>query len=143
MSLGSSFQKMKIKPFSLLSHLHISSLSTPSVLILLLIFYFLDLHDTIIKAMNILSSFLIILLLSLQFHHSSLALTVIEEDFGIDKARDLSVDLDDQDSSFHADDDRYSFQRKELHEVHSGPNPISNSVPQQRFQTILRRRILP
>ncbi|XWS16830.1 hypothetical protein CRYUN_Cryun33cG0014200 [Craigia yunnanensis] len=90
--------------------------------------------------MNFLSSFLLILLLSLLFHHSALAITKLE-DFGIDKARELSVDLDDQDRSF-LGGGHHSFQRKELHEVHSGPNPISNSVPQQRLKTKLRR-ILP
>lgn len=40
------------------------------------------------------------------------------------------------------EDDDHKFQRKVLHEVHSGPNPISNSVPQQRSKTKLRK-ILP
>ncbi|KAA8524056.1 hypothetical protein F0562_010513 [Nyssa sinensis] len=29
--------------------------------------------------------------------------------------------------------------RKELHEVHSGPNPISNSIPKQKWKTKLQR----
>ncbi|KAL6314262.1 hypothetical protein AAG906_016463 [Vitis piasezkii] len=32
------------------------------------------------------------------------------------------------------------IQRKELHEVHSGPNPISNSTPQQWWKTKLERK---
>ncbi|EOY13572.1 Uncharacterized protein TCM_032170 [Theobroma cacao] len=88
--------------------------------------------------MNFLSYFLLILLLSHLFHHSALAMRKLE-DFGIDKARESSMDLDDQDTPFIGGD--YHFKRKELHEVHSGPNPISNSVPKKRLKTILRRII--
>ncbi|XVE63277.1 hypothetical protein DITRI_Ditri07aG0007100 [Diplodiscus trichospermus] len=90
----------------------------------------------------LISSFLlIILLLSPLFHHSALAITKLQ-DFGIDKATELSIDLDDQNDSKIVGGDDHGFQRKELHEVHSGPNPISNSVPQQRMKTKFRR-ILP
>ena len=36
----------------------------------------------------------------------------------------------------------HHFERKELHEVHTGPNPISNSVPKQRLKTKLRTILL-
>lgn len=37
------------------------------------------------------------------------------------------------------DVDEHHIQRKDLHEVHSGPNPIGNSIPQRQWQTTSRR----
>ncbi|KAG4204468.1 hypothetical protein ERO13_A04G046000v2 [Gossypium hirsutum] len=93
--------------------------------------------------MNFLSPFLLILLLSSLFHHSALSISKLQ-DFGTEEAKESSTDIYDyQHVSFvGVEDDAHKFQRKVLHEVHSGPNPISNSVPQQRLKTKLRK-ILP
>ncbi|KAG5114090.1 hypothetical protein JHK82_037359 [Glycine max] len=37
--------------------------------------------------------------------------------------------------------ERDHVQRKALHEVHSGPNPISNSIPQQKLKNIQRNHM--
>uniref|UniRef100_A0A6N2LMC8 Transmembrane protein n=1 Tax=Salix viminalis TaxID=40686 RepID=A0A6N2LMC8_SALVM len=37
-----------------------------------------------------------------------------------------------------ADDQGDHVQRKHLHEVHSGPNPVSNSVPLRKWKTRFR-----
>ncbi|MBA0809275.1 hypothetical protein Gohar_024944 [Gossypium harknessii] len=65
-------------------------------------------------------------------------------DFGTEEAKESSMGTYDyQHVSFvGVEDEAHKFQRKVLHEVHSGPNPISNSVPQQRLKTKLRK-ILP
>ncbi|CAB4277190.1 unnamed protein product [Prunus armeniaca] len=46
-------------------------------------------------------------------------------------------DFQDQQSLFEEATDH--VQRKVLHEVHSGPNPIGNSIPQQKPNTSLRK----
>ncbi|XVF18436.1 hypothetical protein REPUB_Repub11eG0021400 [Reevesia pubescens] len=78
---------------------NIISSSTTSILIPLIIFLFsFDPHDTIIKAMNLLSSLLlliIIFLLSPLFLHSALSMRKLQ-DFGVNKARESSMDLDYQ-----------------------------------------------
>lgn len=47
---------------------------------------------------------------------------------------------DDQLSVDDEVDGRDGIQRKELHEVHSGPNPISNSIPPQWQKTKLETK---
>ncbi|KAB2032317.1 hypothetical protein ERO13_D05G336600v2 [Gossypium hirsutum] len=93
--------------------------------------------------MNFLSPFLLILLLSSLFHHSALPISELQ-DFGTEEAKESSMGTYDyQHVPFvGVEDDAHKLQRKVLHEVHSGPNPISNSVPQQRLKTKLRK-ILP
>ncbi|GKV34413.1 hypothetical protein SLEP1_g42787 [Rubroshorea leprosula] len=71
--------------------------------------------------MNFSSSFLLILLVSHLFHHSAFAIRRLE-DFGADKLRNTSMGL--QDTTYV--EDYHHVQRKQLHEVHSGPNPIGN-----------------
>ncbi|KAJ4726536.1 hypothetical protein OWV82_005228 [Melia azedarach] len=70
------------------------------------------------------------------------------EDYGVDqKVRDSSMKAQDQlvkhllgDRSFvEGDDEDHQIQRKDLHEVHSGPNPIGNSIPLQKYWKIKRR----
>ncbi|XP_057979497.1 uncharacterized protein LOC131165583 [Malania oleifera] len=65
-------------------------------------------------------SFLLILLLTDLFAQSSLAIRELQ-DLGIDKVRELTIGFLDE-LSVEGD----KVQRKELHEVHSGPNPIGN-----------------
>ncbi|KAG8492810.1 hypothetical protein CXB51_010152 [Gossypium anomalum] len=118
--------------------------------------------------MNFLSPFLLILLLSSLFHHSALPISKLQgtslslsslslyiyivhkfinlewfmfSDFGTEGAKESSMGTYDyQHVSFvGVEDVAHKFQRKVLHEVHSGPNPISNSVPQQRLKTKLRK----
>ncbi|KAG6756339.1 hypothetical protein NC653_027754 [Populus alba x Populus x berolinensis] len=87
--------------------------------------------------MNYPSSFLFILLLVSFSHlltHSSLAIRKFE-DTGMTRAKasDIKVKVS---TSF---EEGGHVQRKHLHEVHSGPNPISNSFPRQKWKTRLRR----
>ncbi|MBA0624858.1 hypothetical protein Godav_010140, partial [Gossypium davidsonii] len=72
------------------------------------------------------------------------AIQIAHNDFGTEEAKESSMGTYDyQHVPFvGVEDDAHKFQRKVLHEVHSGPNPISNSVPQQRLKTKLRK-ILP
>ncbi|KAJ6949967.1 hypothetical protein NC651_003825 [Populus alba x Populus x berolinensis] len=63
--------------------------------------------------------------------HSSLAMEKLEETRCFSDST-LSVNF----QSFADQGDR--VQRKYLHEVHSGPNPISNSVPPQKWKTRIR-----
>ncbi|KAJ4726535.1 hypothetical protein OWV82_005228 [Melia azedarach] len=62
------------------------------------------------------------------------------EDYGVDqKVRDSSMKAQDQLSFVEGDDEDHQIQRKDLHEVHSGPNPIGNSIPLQKYWKIKRR----
>ncbi|KAL9403791.1 hypothetical protein Peur_000763 [Populus x canadensis] len=63
--------------------------------------------------------------------HSSLAMEKLE-DTGNTKMKSSNLKV----KSFADQGDR--VQRKYLHEVHSGPNPISNSVPPQKWKTRIR-----
>ncbi|KAL4279970.1 hypothetical protein GQ457_03G024840 [Hibiscus cannabinus] len=89
--------------------------------------------------MNFLSSSLLILLLSSPFLHSAFPSSK-SQGYGVDEAEVSSMGQDYQAVAFMGDG--HDIQRKELHEVHSGPNPISNSVPQQRLKAKLRK-LLP
>ncbi|KAG2677627.1 hypothetical protein I3843_12G108500 [Carya illinoinensis] len=80
--------------------------------------------------MNFIISSLFILLVSLP--HSGFALAKLE-DAGVNKMREFSRNA--KDMSFAGGD---QAQRKVLHEVHSGTNPIGNSIPQQRWIPKLR-----
>ncbi|KAI9385709.1 hypothetical protein POPTR_011G102400v4 [Populus trichocarpa] len=87
--------------------------------------------------MNFPSSFLFILLLVSFSHlltHSSLAIRKFE-DTGMTRAKSSNTKVKVS-ASFEEGD---QVQRKYLHEVHSGPNPISNSFPRQKWKTRLRR----
>ncbi|KAJ0045045.1 hypothetical protein Pint_04860 [Pistacia integerrima] len=78
---------------------------------------------------------LILLLVSISFSHSSSPTTITElEDYGIQKVRKYSS-IQENPSVVEGDDDQ--VKRKYLHEVHSGPNPISNSLPQRKWKTSL------
>ncbi|KAK4594401.1 hypothetical protein RGQ29_018180 [Quercus rubra] len=78
----------------------------------------------VVQNMNFTVSFLIILLVSLP--HSDFAMRKLE-DAELNKVRESSIFLEDD-----------HVERKVLHEVHSGTNPISNSLPQQRWKPKLR-----
>ncbi|KAG6735512.1 hypothetical protein POTOM_061879 [Populus tomentosa] len=66
--------------------------------------------------------------------HSSLAMEKLEDTGNTKmKSSNLKVKVS---TSFAVQGDR--VQRKYLHEVHSGPNPISNSVPPQKWKTRIR-----
>ncbi|CAL0303713.1 unnamed protein product [Lupinus luteus] len=73
------------------------------------------------------STFILIILLSLLFlPYSSLTIRTTTK-----------VQLATEESKDHqqmSGVDRDHVQRKALHEVHSGPNPISNSIPQQKLK---------
>ncbi|ESW21425.1 hypothetical protein PHAVU_005G069900 [Phaseolus vulgaris] len=82
-------------------------------------------HET--KNMNHSSSFLIIFLLLSQFFPYSSSSTRI-----------MIQQVTETDHHHHhppRGTERDHVQRKALHEVHSGPNPISNSIPQQKLKS--------
>ncbi|KAJ6423537.1 hypothetical protein OIU84_024493 [Salix udensis] len=64
--------------------------------------------------------------------HSSSAMEKLE-DTGNTKMESSNLKV----KSF-ADDQGDHVQRKHLHEVHSGPNPVSNSVPLRKWKTRFR-----
>ncbi|KAJ6314357.1 hypothetical protein OIU78_017932 [Salix suchowensis] len=64
--------------------------------------------------------------------HSSSAMEKLE-DTGNTKMEPSNLKV----KSF-ADDQGDHVQRKHLHEVHSGPNPVSNSVPLRKWKTRFR-----
>ncbi|KAK7324478.1 hypothetical protein VNO77_28049 [Canavalia gladiata] len=77
------------------------------------------------------SCFLIILLVSHFLPYSSLIMrTMIQQ---------VTEAATDHHQMSREEADRDHVQRKALHEVHSGPNPISNSIPQQKLKSDIQR----
>ncbi|KAG5235294.1 hypothetical protein OIU77_009117 [Salix suchowensis] len=87
--------------------------------------------------MNFSMSFLFVLLLvSLPpLTRPSLAIKRLE-DTGITEVKPADIEGKARPSNFEEGD---RVRRKYLHEVHSGPNPISNSFPKQKWKTRSRR----
>ncbi|KAF9672616.1 hypothetical protein SADUNF_Sadunf11G0061100 [Salix dunnii] len=88
--------------------------------------------------MNFSVSFLFVLLLvsfSLPLTRPSLAIKRLE-DTGITKVKSANIEGKARTTNFEEGD---RVRRKYLHEVHSGPNPISNSFPKQKWKTRSRR----
>ncbi|PON98567.1 hypothetical protein TorRG33x02_058010 [Trema orientale] len=88
-------------------------------------------HYELVTIVNIL--FLLVFLLSLLFPHSSLAALQLKDNVEKNyKVRAENVKGQLQDMFYLQDEGEKIVQRKDLHEVHSGTNPIGNSVPQEK-----------
>ncbi|EEF33899.1 conserved hypothetical protein [Ricinus communis] len=90
--------------------------------------------------MNFPSSVLSILLLLSLFHLHPLPCLALRKLEDAQVVRYISSsDLEIFMKDFQSFGEGGHVHRKELHEVHSGPNPISNTIPQQKWATRLPR----
>ncbi|KAL2331270.1 hypothetical protein Fmac_018851 [Flemingia macrophylla] len=80
--------------------------------------------------MNYSSCFLIILLASHFLPYSSSSTRIM-----IQQVTEAATDYHPMSRGA----EKNHVQRKALHEVHSGPNPISNFIPQQKFKSDTQR----
>ncbi|KAK7401734.1 hypothetical protein VNO78_13443 [Psophocarpus tetragonolobus] len=87
-------------------------------------------HET--TTMNYSSCFLIILLVSHFFPYSSLTMRIM--------IQHVTESAADDHHQMARRSERDHVQRKALHEVHSGPNPISNAIPQQKLKSDTQRK---
>ncbi|KAI5332882.1 hypothetical protein L3X38_023011 [Prunus dulcis] len=90
--------------------------------------------------MNLYSIFLLILVCHDLLPYSSLATRKLQDLEETNKVRKSSANDDFQDKQSLFEEATDHVQRKVLHEVHSGPNPIGNSIPHQhKANTSLRK----